>query len=223
MENYNKLSNTTPNGVIYLIKLDDNIYKIGQSSNFSQRKLWLVKDYGNFETISIWEVPDRDFAEKVALGMTRQYTISGYQNRETELRRMNVEERETFCNAFFCFVKQIDHEGFYPANYDVKFICYDGVTSEVKIGSLEIEIDQLQIIANAVLNNGSSFSRPQLARKLKSQNYYHKVQLSFLENGFAKSLPCKKTILTPLGKSFLREVLANVAQQVIAPDGLQQV
>lgn len=85
--------------VIYLLRREDGIYKIGYTNDIRTRTLAHVRDYGmDFRLIKIWRVNDMTTAEDEALRLTRRYHhVEG--NRQ-ELRKMNLIQVVVFMVVF---------------------------------------------------------------------------------------------------------------------------
>lgn len=73
--------------VIYVIKRDDGIIKIGKTNNLCTRIIQHKKDYrSDFSVLASWVVLDAAYYEQIALNMTNKWAYQ--ENKRRELRQM---------------------------------------------------------------------------------------------------------------------------------------
>lgn len=100
------LSNTRRNGYIYLVKrFSDGVYKIGKTRYFHKRFKQLSLEYGPIYAVAVWEVPNYEVAERVALKATLKYWQP---DRRKELREMNETQALNFIRKFSKYVESLD-------------------------------------------------------------------------------------------------------------------
>lgn len=74
-------------GCVYLIaRISDGIYKIGKSTRFDDRFKELNREYNGVVLVAIWEIPNINDVEKIALDMTMKYQHE--EEGRSELRAM---------------------------------------------------------------------------------------------------------------------------------------
>lgn len=104
---YFELQNSKRDGYIYLVRrFRDGVYKIGKTGDFNRRFSALGSQYGTVFAVALWEVPSCRDAEKIALEMTSQFSIT--HSRHKELRAMGDEDVRQFAIAFLDYVRSVD-------------------------------------------------------------------------------------------------------------------
>lgn len=188
-------------GYIYLASFGDAIYKVGKTSDPGVRfPFFALKNKVLFEA-HVWEVPDLDFCEEVALAMSCRYETTG------EWREMDFVQVNEFIEAFGQFISSIDIKSYQGSSHTIGFVCWDESQQTTAIGELNSDITLLQLerVAQAILIDGRNFSRSGLSessRKILSQGLYRK-----LKDDFARCEPGNQTVLTKVGRGFLQNLL----------------
>jgi len=86
-------------GVVYVLKRNDGILKIGRTRNLRNRIQAHNADYGaTFDPVTAWVVPDAESYEHQALGLTSRYAYC--EGNRRELRRMSESELSQFILDF---------------------------------------------------------------------------------------------------------------------------
>lgn len=202
-----KLSNAESNGLIYLLHLEGDIYKIGKTTNLETRLFFFTLNHGRpVQCLVTWQVPDLDFCEYVALGMTSPYTIEW-----TEKRILTEEQLKSFIKTFSGFVEYMDNPDYQTDTEIIKFVCWDNVNHEIISGGFTFSKQMIIRVSIAIVRDKVSFARIPLCDAVPelTQLKYTKLRDILKSKGFLKKAdgrPNSAVKITATGWAFFEEL-----------------